>query len=209
MEVVVYTDSLYIYAQVYRALSRAGWKVYWKEGQGLALAGLDWLEKGEVLVWTTPWGLRAYDPKGTVFLTRRDDPKTLALGLEARALSLYQGRVGLRLLPGEQAVLLAAGWGVPLKAGPMARALGLPRDRVRFFLKSVVNKFGLGEEDLVRLARHQVQVMGFKDHLKPLPGAQVQPGLDMPGKQDLQSDGSLEHAPVGEAFRVKAYQHAL
>ncbi len=209
MEAVVHTDSLYIYAQVYRALSRAGWKVYWKEGQGLALAGLDQLGRGEVLVWTTSWGLRAYDPKGAVFLTRRDHPKTLALGLEARALSLSQGQVGLRLLPGEQAVLLAAGRGIPLKAGPMARALGLPRDRVRFFLKGVVNKFGLGEEDLVRLARHQVQVMGFKDYLEPLFGAQVQPGLDVPGEQYLEADGSLEHTPVGEAFRVEVCQHAL
>lgn len=209
MEAVVYTDSLYIYAQVYGALSRAGWRVYWKEGQGLALAGLDQVEKGEVLIWTTPWGLRAYDLKGTVFLTRRDDPKTLALGLTIRAMTGNEGQVGLRLLPGERLVLLAAGRGVPLKAGPMARALGLPRDRVRFFLKGAVNKFGLGEEDLVRLARHQVQVMGFKDYLEPLPGAQVQPGLDVPGEQYLEADGSLEHTPVGEAFRVEVYQHAL
>lgn len=209
MEAVVHTDNLYIYAQVFGALSKAGWKVCWKEGQGLALAGLDQLEKGEVLLWATPWGLRAYDPKGRAFLTRRDDPKTLALGLEARGFPTRQGKLGLRLLPGEEAVLLAAGQGVPLRAGPMARALGLPQDRVRFFLKGVVNKFGLGEEDLVRLARHQVQVMGFEHHLKPLPGVEVQPGLDVPGEQYLEVDGSLEHTPVGEAFRVEVGQHAL
>ena len=95
------------------------------------------------------------------------------------------------------------------KVGALAQALGFSRDRARFFLKGVINKFGLGEEGLVHLARHQVKVMGLKDHLESLPGVQVQPGLDVPGKQDLQADGSLEHAPVGEAFGMKAYQHAL
>ena len=149
----------------------------------------------------TAWGLRAYDPWGMIFLTRWDDPRTLASGLE--------GRVGLRLLPGEKAVLWAVGNGIPPRVGALAQALGFSRDRARFFLKGVINKFGLGEEGLVHLARHQVKVMGLKDHLESLPGVQVQPGLDVPGKQDLQADGSLEHAPVGEAFGMKAYQHAL
>jgi len=201
LEAVVYTESLQLYALVHGALSPAGWKVYWKEGRGLALAGLDQMEKGEVLLWVTPWGLRAYAPLGMIFLTRRDDPRTLALGLG--------GRVGLRLLPGEKAVLWAVGNGIPPRVGALARALGFSRDRARFFLKGVTNKFGLGEEGLVHLARHQVKVMGLKDHLEPLPGVQVQPGLDVPGEQDLQADGSLEHTPVGEAFRMKAYQHAI
>lgn len=201
MEAVVYTENLQLYALVHGALGPAGWKVYWKEGHGLALAGLDQMEKGEVLLWATPWGLRAYDPVGMIFLTRRDDPRTLVSGLG--------GRVGLRLLPGEKAVLWAVGNGVPPRVGALARALGFSRDRARFFLKGVINKFGLGEEGLAHLARHQVKVMGLKDHLEPLPGVQVQPGLDVPGEQDLQADGSLEHTPVGEAFRMEAYQHAL
>lgn len=209
MEAVVYTDSLQLYALVYGALSKVGWQVHWKKGRGLALAGLDQMEKGEVLVWTTPRGLRAYDPRSMFFLTRRDDPKTLALGLEVRAMPVNQRQVGLRLLPGEQAVLLAAGRGVPLKAGPMARALGLPRDRVRFFLKGVVNKFGLGEEDLLRLAGHQVQVLGLKDHLEPLPGAQVQPGLHVPWEEELELQRPLEAASVGQPLRVKVLQHSL
>lgn len=201
MEAVVYTENLQLYALVHGALGPAGWKVYWKEGHGLALAGLDQMEKGEVLLWATPWGLRAYDPLGMIFLTRRDDPRTLVSGLG--------GRVGLRLLPGEKAVLWAVGNGVPPRVGALARALGFSRDRARFFLKGVINKFGLGEEGLAHLARHQVKVVGLKDHLEPLPGVQVQPGLDVPGEQDLQADGSLEHTPVGEAFGMKAYQHAL
>ncbi len=209
MEAVVYTKSLQLYALVYGALRRAGWKVGWNEGQGLALAGLDRLEMGEVLLWTTPWGLRAYDPRGMVFLTRRDDPKTLALSLGRGPGLPLTGRVGLGLLPGERAVLLAVGRGFPLRAGALALALGCPRDRARFFLRGVMNKFGLGEEDLVRLARHQVQVMGLKDHLEPLPGVEVQPGLDVPGKQHLEAEGALEQAPVGEAFRVKVRQYAL
>ena len=40
MEAVVYTESLQLYALVHGALGPAGWKVYWKEGRGLALAGL-------------------------------------------------------------------------------------------------------------------------------------------------------------------------
>lgn len=209
MEAVVYTANLYIYAQVHGALSRAGWKVHWQEGRGLALAGLDQMERGEVLLWATPWGLRAYDPRGMAFLTRGDDPKTLALGLRWRSMPGRRGQVGLRLLPGEQAVLLALGRGVPPRSGALAEALGMPRDRARFFLKGVRNKFGLGEEGLVRLARHQVQVVGFKDHLEPLPGVEVQPGLHVPGEQHFQANGSLEHAPVSEALRAEVYQHAL
>lgn len=196
MQAVVYTDDLYLYALVHQGLAQAGWQVLWKQGSGLALAGLDQMEKGEVLLWTTPWGLRGYDPLGMVFLTRRDDPKTLALGLK--------GQVGLRLLPGERAVLLAAGSGVPLKLGALVQALGFPRDRVRFFLKGLKNKFALGEGELVRLARHQVQVMGLKGHAKPLAGAKAKPFLHVPRQEEAQGQRPQEAPPVRQAFGVQA-----
>ncbi len=196
MEAVVYTDSLYLYALVYRALSKGGWKVGWRQGQGLALAGLDQLEKGEVVVWSTPWGLRAYDPLNFAFLTHRDDPQSLVQGL--------RGRAGLRLLPGEREVLLALGKGVEAKGKPLAGHLGWPYHRARFFLRGLRNKFGLPLGDLLRLARHQVQVAGFEGHAKPLAGVQAKPFLHVPGQEEAQGHGSQEAPPVRQAFGVQA-----
>lgn len=192
MEAVLYTENLYLYALVYKALTQAGWKVWWKEGQGLALAGLDQMEKGEVLLWPTPLGVRGYDPKAFAFLTRRDDPKTLPLGL--------RGQLGLRLLPGEKEAFLALGQGVAPRARDLAQALGLPRDRARFFLKGLRNKFGLGEEELVRLARHQVQVMGLQDHPQGLAGAEAEPLLGIPGEEEAKGYRAHKPSPVGQAL---------
>ncbi len=201
MRAVVYTDSLHLYASVYGALRKEGWKVGWKEGQGLALAGLDQLEKGEVVVWSTPWGLRAYDPLNFAFLTQRDDPKSLVPGLK--------GWRGLRLLPGEREVLLALGRGVEAKGKALAEHLGWPLHRARFFLKGLHNKFGLPLGDLLRLARHQVQVVGFEGHAKPLAGVQAKPFLHVAGEEEAQGHGSLEVPTVGQPLGIQACENAF
>lgn len=103
MVAVVYTEDLELYAELYRVLQAAGWTVLWKEGRGLALADLAHLPRGQVWVWRTPFGLRAYDPQGLCFLTRRDDPRTLPQGL--------WGRGGFCLSPGEARALAHLGGG--------------------------------------------------------------------------------------------------
>lgn len=189
MRAVVFTEDIGLYALVYRVLSKDGWQVFWREGGGLPLADLDHLEWGSVLLWRTPTGLRAYDPERFAFLTRRDDPGSLAEGL--------RGRLGLRLLSGEAQVLLALGQGVPPEVGGLARALGTSPHRVRFFLKGLKNKLGLPLPALLRLARHQVQVSGLQGHAEPLSGPQVQPFLHVPGQKDLEFQRPPEYPAVG------------
>lgn len=189
MRAVVLTGDLTLYALVHSGLVGKGWEVFWKSGEGRILADLAHLEEGEVLLsvyggsaavpkgivllWRTPLGLRAYDPLLQVFLTRKDDPRSLAEGL--------QGRWGLGLLPGEQQVLWALGQGVASRGSALARELGIPLHRARFFLRSLRNKFGLPEEELFRLARHQVQVVALQGYPKPLAGVQAEPFLHVPG----------------------------
>lgn len=197
MQAVVFTQSLALYALVAEALRKAGWRVAWKEGEGLALADLDHVAQGEVLLWPTPFGLRAYDPKRYAFLTRQDRPETLAEGL--------RGRVGLGLLPGERAALWALGQGVPPEVGALARALGAPRHRARFYLKGLLNKFGLALPDLLRLARHQVQVAGLQGHPDGLARFQAEPFLHVPGQEEYQGNGPEEAPPVGQALGVQAF----
>lgn len=194
MRAVVYTEDIGLYALVYGVLSKGGWQVFWKEGGGLPLADLDHLDRGGVLLWRTPTGLRAYDPERLAFLTRRDDPSSLAEGL--------RGRLGRRLLPGEAQVLLALGQGVPPEVGDLARALGFSPHRVRFFLKGLRNKLGLPLSFLVRLARHQVQVAGLQGHAEPLPRPEVQPLLHVAGQEDLEFQRSPEYPAVGQTLGV-------
>lgn len=181
MVAVVYTEDLELYAEVYRVLRAAGWKVFWKEGRGLALADLAHLSQGQVWVWRTPFGLRAYDPQALRFLTRRDDPRTLPRGL--------WGEGGFRLSSGEARALAHLG-------GVEGALEGLRRDQRRFFLKRVRLKFGLPEPLLGLLARHQVQVAGFQNHLQGLAWLEAEPLLHVPGQEDLQAKAPLETPPV-------------
>lgn len=181
MVAVVYTEDLELYAELYRVLRNAGWKVSWKEGKGVALADLGHLPWGQVWVWRTPFGLRAYEPKALRFLTRRDDPKTLPQGL--------LGRGGFCLSPGEARALAHLG-------GVEGALEGLNRDQRRFFLKRVRLKFGLPEPLLQALARHQVEVAGLQDHLQRLARPEAEPLLHVPGQEDLQGQRPLEAAPV-------------
>ncbi|SDE54207.1 hypothetical protein SAMN04488243_10399 [Thermus arciformis] len=197
MQVVLYTQDLELYARVHKALQASGIALVWNEGEGFPLAGPDLLERGQVVLWPTPRGLRAYDLRGYAFLTRRDDPKTLPEGL--------RGVFGQRLLPGEALVLGALGRGVVPEPRALARALGLERSQARFFLRGVWNKFGLPLGLLLRLARHQVQVAGLEDHPEGLAGPQAEPLLHVPGQEDFQGKGPLEKPPVGEPFRVEAF----
>ncbi len=201
MQVVLHTEDIALYGQVYKALREAGFAVSWKEGQGVPLAGLDQLERGVVALWPTRRGVRAYDLRAFAFLTRRDDPRTLPEGL--------LGRFGLRLLPGEAGLLLALGRGVDLEPRALAEALGLERAQARFFLKGLWNKFGLPWGTLLRLARHQVEVAGLQGHADGPARLEAEPLLHVPGQEDLQGEGPPEHPPVGQALGVKALQKAL
>lgn len=194
MQAVVLTQDLEFYARVAGVLGQDGWKVSWQSGRGLVLADPAFWERGQVLLWRTPGGLRAYDPERLAFLTRRDDPKTLAEGL--------RGRLGLRLLPGEVGVLLALGLGVPPEAKALARGLGMPPHRARFHLKGLRNKLGLAWEEILRLARHQVQVAGLEDHPDPLARAKAQALLHVPGQEEGKGYRAQEAAPVGQALGV-------
>lgn len=201
MQAVVHTQDLALYGEVYKVLRKAGFSVSWKEGPGVSLAGLDQLERGEVVLWPTRRGVRAYDLRAFAFLTRRDDPRTLPEGL--------LGRYGLRLLPGEVEVLLALGRGGVPEPRALAAALGWDRAQARFFLKGLWNKFGLPLGGLLRLARHQVKVAGLQDHLDGPARLEAEPLLHVPGQEDLQGEGAPEHPPVGQALGVKALQKAL
>jgi len=198
MRVSVWTREIALYALIHRALFRVGWEVFWNKDVGFPLADLEHWAKGRVWFWPTPWGLRAYDPRRLAFLTRRDDPKTLPEGLS--------GRVGLRLSPLEARLLLALGRGVDPSPKALAPALGASRDQVRFALRSLRNKMGLPLGDLLRLARHQVEVAGLQDHLDPPPGRQVEPCLHVPGEEEGEGQGALEAPPVGQALGVEAFQ---
>lgn len=197
MRVVVWTDDLSLYARLAPALWAAGVAVSWREGEGLTLADLAHLERGEVFFWPTPWGLRVYDPRRRAFLTRKDDPKTLAEGL--------RGRLGLRLTGREAGVLEALGRGVEPRPSALGRALGLAPWQARFALQGLARKFGLSLEALLRLARHQVQVAGLEDHAEGVSGAEVEPFLHVAGQEDLQAQGPPEEAAVGQALRVQAF----
>lgn len=201
MQVVLHTEDIALYGLVYRALKEAGFGVSWKEGQGVSLAGLDRMERGEVVLWATRRGVRAYDLRAFAFLTKKDEPRTLPDGL--------LGRFGLRLLPGEAGLLLALGRGVDPEPRALAEALGLDRAQARFFLKGLWNKFGLPWGTLLRLARHQVQVAGLKDHADRPARLEAQPFLHVPGQEDLQGEGAPEHPPKGQTLGVKALQKAL
>lgn len=194
MRIVVLTRNLELYALVAGALRKEGWTVYWQEGEGVPLADLEHLERGQVWLWRTPWGLRAYTPERMAFLTRRDDPRTLAAGL--------RGQLGMMLSPGEVEVLWALGQGVAAEARALARFLGLSPYLARFHLKGLRNKFGLPLDDLLRLARHQVQVAGLQGHAEPLPGPEVQPLLHVAGQQDLEFQRPPEYPAVGQALGV-------
>lgn len=196
LRVVVLTRNLELYALVAGALRKEGWTVHWQEGGGVPLADLEHLERARVWLWRTPWGLRAYTPERMAFLTRRDDPRTLAAGL--------RGQLGMGLLPGEVGVLRALGQGVAAEARALARFLGLSPYLARFHLKGLRNKFGLPLDDLLRLARHQVQVAGFEGHPEVLAWAQVEPFLHVPGQEQGQGYGPQEAAPVGQALGVQA-----
>lgn len=196
MHAVVLTHNLELYALVAGALRKEGWKVAWREGRGLVLADLDFLEHGQVWLWRTPAGFRAYDPGRQAFLTRRDDPRTLSDGL--------RGRLGLALSPGEVEVLWALGRGVEAEAKALARALGLFPYQARFYLKGLRNKFGLPLGDLLRLARHQVQVTGFQGHPQALARAQAKPLLDVPRQEQGEGYRPQEAAAVGQALGVQA-----
>ncbi len=197
MQVVLFTHDLALYAQAYRALVPQGFSLSWNQGAGLPLSGLDRLEQGQGVLWLTPRGLRGYDLRAYAFLTRKDDPKTLPGGL--------RGRFGARLLPGEVAVLLALGRGVPPEPKSLARYLEVERSQARFFLKGVWNKFGLPLGLLLRLARHQVQVAGLEGHAEGLAWLEAEPFLDVPGQEDFQGKGPAEEGPVGQALRVQAF----
>lgn len=201
MRVVVHTLDLALYGRIYGVLQKAGFAVSWKVGQGRSLAGLDQLEKGEVVFWPTPRGVRAYDLGALAFLTRRDDPATLPQGL--------LGRFGQRLLPGEARVLWALGWGVDPDPRALAAALGLERAQARFFFRGLWNKFGLPLGTLLRLARHQVQVAGLQDYPDGPARLEAEPFLHMPGEEDLQGQGAAEHPPVGQPLGVKVLQKTL
>lgn len=194
MRAVVFTEDVHLYALVYGALREDGWQVGWKEGPGLVLADLEHLERGEVVLWRTPLGLRAYHPSRGAFLTRGDRPRSLAQGL--------RGRPGLRLRPGEQEVLLALGRGVFPRPSALGEVLGWDPARVRFFLRGLLNKFGLPLEALTRLARHQVQVAGLQGHAEPLPRPEVQPLLHVAGQEDLEFQRSPEYPAVGQTLGV-------
>lgn len=196
MQVVMFTHNLELYALVAGALRKEGWKVSWKEGRGLALADLDFLGQGQVWLWRTPRGLRAYDPGRQAFLTRGDDPRTLASGL--------RGQVGLRLSPGEARVLEALGRGLPPQTSLLARSLGQPLQRIRFHLKGLRNKFGLPLEDLLRLARHQVQVTGLEGYPDALARVQAEPLLHVPGQEQGEGYRAQKAAPVGQTLGVQA-----
>lgn len=197
MQVVLFTHDLALYAQVHRALVPQGFSLSWNEGRGLPLAGLDRLERGQGVLWLTPRGLRGYDLRAYAFLTRKDDPKSLPDGLK--------GRFGVRLLPGEVAVLLALGQGVPPEPRSLARHLDVERSQARFFLKGVWNKFGLPLGLLLRLARHQVQVAGLEDHAEVLARLEAEPLLHVSGQEDFQGKGPAEEGPVGQPLRVQAF----
>lgn len=181
MRVGVFTRSLDLYARLYAALTRAGFQVEWNRQLELTLGDLDHLF-ARVWVWRTPLGVRAYDPLAMAFLTRQDRASSLPEGL--------RGRKGLGLTPGERRLLLALGRG---------EAWGRED---RFFARRLKNKFGLPLEDLLRLARHQVQVAGLEDHLHPAPGGQAEPLLHVAGEEDLQGKGPLKPGPVGQALGV-------
>lgn len=198
MRVSVWTRELALYAPIHRALSRAGWEVFWNIDAGFPLADLRHWAKGRVWFWPTPWGLRVYDPGKLAFLTRGDDPRTLPHGL--------LGRVGLRLSPLEARLLWALGQGVAPSPKALASVLGASRDQARFALRSLRNKMGLPLGDLLRLARHQVEVAGLQDHLDPPPGREVEPGLHVPGEEEGEGEGALEAPPVGQALGVEAFQ---
>lgn len=124
VRVVVWTDDLSLYARLAPALWAAGVAVSWREGEGLPLADLAHLERGEVFFWPTPWGLRVYDPRRRAFLTRKDDPKTLAEGLRGRLGLRLTGREagvprGPRSGGGAQAFRLGPGPGPRPLAGPL------------------------------------------------------------------------------------------
>ncbi len=197
MQVALFTQNLDLYAQVYEALVPRGFSLSWNEGMGLPLSGLDQLERGQGVLWLTPRGLRGYDLRAYAFLTRRDDPKSLPEGLK--------GRFGARLLPGEAAVLLALGRGVPPEPRSLARYLDVERSQARFFLKGVWNKFGLPLGLLLRLARHQVQVAGLEGHPEGLVRLEAEPFLDVPRQEDFQGKGPAEEAPVGQPLQVQAF----
>ncbi len=197
MRVVVFTQNLALYALVAGALGKAGWRVSWNRGDGLALADLEHLAQGEVFLWPTPGGLRAYDPRRCAFLTRQDRPSTLLEGL--------RGRLGLALLPGERAALGVLGQGVAPEAKALAEALGIPPHRARFYLKGLRHKFGLALQDLLRLARHQVQVTGLQGHPDSLAGLEAEPFLHVPRKEEHQGYGPKKAPPVGQALGVKAF----
>lgn len=197
MRVAVFTDHLALYALVAEALRKAGWQVVWKGEEGLVLADLEHLAKGEVIFWPTPWGLRAYDPGRYAFLTRQDRPSTLAEGL--------RGQRGLGLLPGERAALWALGQGTSPEAKALAEALGLPLPRARFYLKGLRRKFGLDLPGLLRLARHQVQVAGLQGHPDPLAGLEAEPFLHVPREEEYQGYGPEKASPVGQALGVEAF----
>ena len=102
MRVVVWTDDLSLYARLAPALWAAGVAVSWREGEGLPLADLAHLERGEVFFWPTPWGLRVYDPRLTgreagvlEALGRGVEPRPSALG-RALGLAPWQARFALQ-----------------------------------------------------------------------------------------------------------------
>lgn len=194
MQVVVLTRNVELYALVAGALRKEGWTVHWRQGEGLALADPEFWEQGQVAFWRTPWGLRVYDLAQGAFLTRRDDPKTLPQGL--------RGQLGLRLSSGEAQVWRALAQGVAPEAGSLSRALGFSPHLARFHLKGLRNKFGLPLGDLLRLARHQVQVAGLQGHPDPLPWLEAKPLLHVPGQEQVEGYGPQEAASVGQALGV-------
>ncbi|WP_232822500.1 hypothetical protein [Thermus sediminis] len=152
LQVVLYTKEIELYALVFAALEGRGIRVSLMGGSGIRLADLEHMELGQRVIWRTPAGVRAWDPRSWTFLTRRDDPQTLAEGL--------MGRGGLGLRPGERAVFRAVGALGTLRTFPLAQATGLEGYQVRYHLRGLRNKFGLSDLDFLRLARYSLRLAG-------------------------------------------------
>ena len=152
LRVTLFASELEFYALVAGPLMAHGIEVLWREEGGLALADLEHMEKGQVVLWRTPQGIRAWDARYWVFLTRKDDPTSLAR-------ALLRGQTGLALRPGERVLWEAMGRLGSLRTAHLAQATGMQGHQVRFHLRGLRQKFGLCDLNLLRLARHSYRLL--------------------------------------------------
>jgi hypothetical protein len=152
LRVTLFASELELYALVARALIAHGIEVLWREEGGLALADLEHMEKGQVVLWRTPQGIRAWDARYWVFLTRKDDPTSLAQ-------ALLRGQTGVALRPGERVLWEAMGRLGSLRTTHLAQATGMQGHQVRFHLRGLRQKFGLCDLNLLCLARHSYRLL--------------------------------------------------